>query len=384
MPTGEREMKTPLPVPTPCYLVDCDQLRRNLQCLATVASAADCKILLALKAFALPCVFPLVRKYLHGASASSGNEARLARTCFGGELHFYTPVCTRADVEALLALEPDCFTFNSDRQRIQYQHIVAGAGCRRCGIRIRPARSGTRHRIYNTCGPLSHFGMPASEVLRTDLKGVNGALVHIHTEDNFQSLADSVDLLTAEFGFLLERLQWLNLGGGQLITAPDYDLAALCDLLRDLKRRYGLEIYLEPGQAVVLNAGFLITTVLEIVDNEVPVAIVDASAIAHLPDFVHTKYSLHVSGAGPAGTYPHRYRLVGRSCSSLDVLGEFSFATPLEVGMQLAVENQADYTLVQANTFNGIDLPSVALMEADTCRVVKTSGYEEYRRRWGD
>jgi carboxynorspermidine decarboxylase len=375
-------MSESIPVPTPCYVIDYDQLQRNLRCLATVASTAECKILLALKAFALPCVFPLIRQYLHGACASSINEARLARTLFGGELHFYAPAYRAADVEVLLALQPDSFTFNSCRQLNQYQRVIAGAGFRRCGIRLRPTRSGTRNSSYNTCGPLSRFGVLASEAERTDLKGVNGALIHVHTEDYFQSLVESVETMESEFGFLLKRLEWLNLGGGQLITAPDYELAGLCDLLRDLKRRYRVEIYMEPGQAVVLNAGALVTTVLDIIDNEVPVAIVDASAIAHLPDFVQTKYPIRVRGAGPLGTYSHSYRLAGSSCSSLDVLGDFSFAMPLEVGMQLIVENQADYTLVQANTFNGINLPGVAITEGNQCQVVKTFGYEEYRSRW--
>jgi carboxynorspermidine decarboxylase len=371
-----------LPVPTPCYVIDYSRLQTNLRCLADVARTADCRILLALKAFALPCVFPLIRQYLHGTCASSVNEARVARTLFGGELHIYAPAYRPADVEALLGLEPESFTFNSARQLSQYRSVIGGAGFRRCGIRLRPTRSGTRSSTYNTSGPLSRFGILASEAVHTDLEGVNGALIHIHTEDYVQSLAESLDTIESEFGFLLKRLEWLNLGGGQLITAPDYEVAALCDLLRDLKRRYRVEIYLEPGQAVVLNAGALVTTVLDIVDNEVPVAIVDASAMAHLPEFVHTRYSIRVRGAGPVGTYPHLYRLAGSSCSSLDVLGDFSFAMPLEVGMQLILENQADYTLVQANTFNGINLPSVAIIEGNTCRVVRTFGYEEYRCRW--
>jgi len=371
-----------LPVPTPCFVIDLDQLQRNLGLLADLARVAECRILLALKAFALPYVLPLIGRHLQGASVSSLNEARLARELLGGELHVYAPAYRPGELAALLELAPDTLSFNSLSQRETHRAMVAASTGLSCGLRLRPTHSGSRHPIYRACGADSRFGIPARELRDADLSGVHGALLHVHCQDDRAALAQSLRILEAEFAFLLPRLSWLNLGGGQLLTAPEYERAALSELLRDLRRRYRLQLYLEPGQAVVWEAATLVTTVLDVVQGAIPVLILDASAIAHVPDFLHAGHAITVCGAGPPDAHPYRYRLAGSSCSSLDMFGEFSFPQPLRAGAQLILTNQADYTLVQANTFNGIDLPNIALLEQGRYRLVRRFGSDEYRTRW--
>ena len=372
----------PIPIPTPCFVIDLDQLQRNLLVLSELARAAECRILLALKAFALPYALPLIGRHLHGASVGSLNEARLARERLGGELHVYAPAFRPAQFGELLDLAPTTLTFNSLSQMERYRAAVAARTDVSCGLRLRPTRSGSRHPVYRTCGADSRFGVPAHELSGADLSGVHGALVHVHCQDDRAALAESLRILESEFAFLLSRVSWLNLGGGQLLTAPEYERAALCELLRDLQRRYRLQLYLEPGQAVVWQAATLVTTVLDVVEGAAPVLLLDASAIAHIPDFLHAGHAVAVRDAGPPGVHPFRYRLAGSSCSSLDVFGEFSFAQPVQPGAQLIFMNQADYTLVQANTFNGIDLPNIAVLEEGRYRLVRAFGANEYHTRW--
>jgi len=372
----------PVAIPTPCFVIDLEQLQRNLRVLSELARATECRILLALKAFALPYALPLIGRHLQGASVGSLNEARLARERLGGELHVYAPAFRPAEFAPLLDLAPTTLTFNSLSQRERYRAAVAARADVSCGLRLRPTRSGSRHPIYRTCGADSRFGVPAHGLRDADLSGVHGALLHVHCQDDRVALAESLRILEAEFAFLLPRLAWLNLGGGQLLTAPEYERARLCELLQDLQRRYRLQLYLEPGQAVVWEVATLVTTVLDVVEDAVPVLVLDASAIAHIPDFLHAGHAIAVRDAGPPGEHPFRYRLVGSSCSSLDVFGEFSFAQPLRPGAQLAFLNQADYTLVQANTFNGIDLPNIAVLEEGRYRLVRDFGANEYRTRW--
>jgi carboxynorspermidine decarboxylase len=372
----------PLPVPTPCFVIDLDQLQRNLLLLSELARATECRILLAMKAFALPYVLPLIGRHLQGASVSSLNEARLARELLGGELHVYAPAYRPGEFAPLLDLAPNALTFNSLSQRETHRAAVTRSTHLSCGLRLRPTHSGSRHPIYRTCGADTRFGVPAHELRDADLSGVHGALLHVHCQDDRPALAESLRILEAEFAFLLPHLSWLNLGGGQLLTAPEYERAALCELLHDLQRRHRLQLYLEPGQAVVWEAASLVTTVLDVVEGAVPVLILDASAIAHTPDFLHAGHAIAVRGAGPPGAHPYRYHLAGSSCSSLDMFGEFSFAQPLQAGAQLILMNQADYTLVQANTFNGIDLPNIAVLEQGQYRLVRRFGAEEYRTRW--
>jgi carboxynorspermidine decarboxylase len=372
----------PLPVPTPCFVIDLDQLERNLRLLCELGRTADCRVLLAMKAFALPQVLPLIGRYLHGASVSSLSEARLARELIGGDLHMYAPAYRPSEFEPLLALAPDALIYNSLSQWNTYRAAAAACPGLSCGLRLRPTHSGSRHPVYRACGTDSPFGVPSDELRGTNLSGVHGALVHVHCQDDRAAFGESLRIVEAEFDFLLSRLSWLNLGGGQLLTTHGYELEALCDLLRELKRRYRLELYLEPGQAVVWEVATLVTTVLDVVQGPVPVAILDASAIAHVPDFLHAGHALDVREAGAPGTHSYRYRLSGCSCSSLDVFGEFAFAKPLRVGAQVTFLNQADYTLVQANTFNGIDLPNVAVLEDGQCHVIRRFGAGEYRARW--
>lgn len=372
----------PLPVPTPCFVIDLDQLQRNLLLLSELARAAECRILLALKAFALPYVLPLIGRHLQGASVSSVNEARLARELLGGELHVYAPAYRSGEVARLLELAPNTLSFNSLSQRETHRGALAASTDVSCGLRLRPTHSGSRHPVYRNCGAESRFGIPARALRDADLSGVQGALVHVHCQDDRPALAESLRILEAEFAFLLPRLSWLNLGGGQLLTAAGYERAALCELLQDLRRRYRLQLYLEPGQAVVWETATLVTTVLDVLEGAVPVLILDASAIAHVPDFLHAGHAIAVREAGQPGVHPYRYRLAGSSCSSLDTFGEFSFAQPVQAGAQLSLMNQADYTLVQANTFNGIDLPNIAVLEQGEYRLVRGFGAEEYRTRW--
>ena len=366
---------------TPAFVVDEGLLKRNLELLADVARRAGCKILLAQKAFSMYRCYPLIRQYLAGSTASGLYEARLGREEFGGEVHVFKPAYTEEEFEALLAVA-DHLVFNSPRQVEKYAARARAAG-KQVGLRVNPEHSTQEgHAIYDPCAPGSRLGTTLANFDPAQLPLLDGLHMHTLCEQDSDDLESTVQALEEKFGPYLHGLKWLNLGGGHHITRPGYDVERLVKLVRRLHETYGVEVYLEPGEAVVLNAGFLVSQVLEVVHNGMDIAILDASAACHMPDVLEMPYRPPVRGSGQPGEKAHTYRLAGPTCLAGDVIGDYSFDEPLEEGSRIVLEDMALYTMVKTNTFNGMPLPDLCLRHEDgTLELVRRFGYEDFKGR---
>jgi carboxynorspermidine decarboxylase len=369
-------------VPTPSYVVDVAALERNLQTLDAVQKRTGCRIIMALKGFAMFSLFPRIRRTLHGIAASSLDEARLGFEEFAREVHVFAPAFRDSEFEELCRYS-DHLVFNSFSQWDRFRDRVSVAGkAIRCGIRVNPEHSEVKVPIYDPCGPNSRLGVTLANFRPDGLEGISGLHFHNLCELNADSLQRTLEAFERKFGRFLAGMEWVNLGGGHHITRPDYDVDLLCDLIIDFKRRYPLEVYLEPGEAIALNTGVLVATVLDIIQNEMEIAILDTSAAAHMPDVLEMPYRPSIAGAGEPGEYPHSYRLGGMTCLAGDVIGDYSFRDPLQPGSRVVFLDMAHYTMVKNNTFNGVRLPSIAIQEPDgAVRIVRTFRYEDYRNR---
>jgi carboxynorspermidine decarboxylase len=369
-------------IPTPCYIVDEAALERNLKILDSVQKRTGCKILMALKGFAMFSVFPLTRRYLHGVAASSLDEARLGFEEFGKEVHLFAPAYRESELDELLAYS-DHVVFNSFSQWNSHKFKVFDHQKPvRCGIRVNPEHSEVKTLIYDPCASYSRLGVTRANFREADLDGISGLHFHTLCELNADSLARTLPVFEEKFGEFLKDMQWMNFGGGHHITREDYNIDLLCDLIIDFKKRYGLEVYLEPGEAIALNTGILATTVLDIIHNKMDIAILDTSAAAHMPDVLEMPYRPEIAGAGKPDEHPYTYRLGGMTCLAGDVIGDYSFPQRLKVGSKLVFMDMAHYTMVKNNTFNGVRLPFIAVREAQgKVRIVREFGYEDYRNR---
>ena len=367
---------------TPCYVVDEELLEENLRVLDSVQTRTGCKILLALKACAMFSLFPLIGRYLNGVAASSLHEARLGFEEFGKEVHIFSPAYTEREFGQILSLA-DHIVFNSFSQWMSLKaKIPAEARRKKFAIRVNPEHSEVGTAIYDPCAPFSRLGVTRANFRPAELDGISGLHFHTLCELDADALARTLAVFEEKFGEFVYRMEWLNLGGGHHITRPGYDLDLLCSLISRLSAKYGVVIYLEPGEAIALNAGFLVASVLDIIDNGMKIAILDTSAAAHMPDVLEMPYRPEVAGAARPGAYPYTYRLGGLSCLAGDFTGDYSFSEPLEVGSKVVFLDMGHYTLVKNNTFNGVGLPSIALRKrGGGLRVVREFGYEEYRRR---
>lgn len=373
---------------TPCYLIDLGALRKNLEILASVQERAGCKILLALKGFAAWGTFPLAHRYLSGVAASSPHEARLGREEFcagdpGKEVHAYAPAYSEADIAELVP-HVDHVVFNSVAQYRRLGPLVRAAGRGiELGVRVNPQHSEVKVALYDPCSRFSRLGITASEFDAAALEGLDG--IHFHTlcELGSDALERTMAAVEERFGEHLRRVKWINLGGGHHITRPDYDIDRLVRIVSGVKERYGVDVYLEPGEAVALNAGVLVSSVLDVTHNERDIAILDTSATAHMPDVLEMPYRPRIIGSGEAGELAHTVRLGGLTCLAGDVIGDYSFERPLAVGDKLVFLDMAIYTMVKNTTFNGVRLPSIATYDPDTGRieVLRRFGYEDYKSR---
>ena len=371
-------------VPTPCYVCDEAALQRNCELLARVQQESGGRIILALKGFAMFSVFPLVHRYLVGTTASSLNEARLGAEEFGGEVHVYAPAYTDAEMPDLLALAHH-ITFNSFSQWRRFRALVAATDGRvQAAVRINPEHSEVKTKLYDPCAPGSRLGVTLAEFREEDMAGLTGLHFHTLCELNADALERTLAAVEAKFGRFLSRVQWVNFGGGHHITRPDYDVARLIHLIRDFRTRHNVAVYLEPGEAIALNTGVLVTSVLDLVRNSgVDIAILDTSATAHMPDVIEMPYRPQIVGADLPGKLPHTYRLGGLTCLAGDVIGDYSFPRPLAIGDKLVFLDMAHYTMVKNTTFNGVPLPAIAVANTATgaFRVVRRFGYPDYRNR---
>lgn len=369
-------------IPTPCYVIDEVALEKNLQVLDSVQRRTGCKIIMALKGFAMFSVFPLIREYLHGVTASSLDEARLGFRKFGREVHVFAPAYRESEFGELLGYA-NHLVFNSFSQWNRFKGWVAKSGRNiACGMRVNPEHSEVSVPLYDPCGPFSRLGVTRANFEADNLQGLSGLHFHTLCELNADSLARTLPVFEEKFGDFLQGMQWVNFGGGHHITRQDYDVDLLCRLIDDFKRRYPVEVYLEPGEAIALNTGVLVASVLDIVHNGMDIAILDTSAAAHMPDVLEMPYRPEIDGAGKPGDYPYTYRLGGMTCLAGDIIGDYSFPEPLSVGSRIVLLDMAHYTMVKNNTFNGVRLPSIAIRDrSGAVRVIRQFGYEDYRNR---
>ena len=366
---------------TPYFLVDEGLLVRNLEILQDVAEQSGCKILLAQKAFSMFSCYPLIRRYLAGTTASGVYEARLGHEEFGGETHVFSPAYRPDEFEVLLRYADD-FVFNSPAQVRKYAEKARAAG-KSVGLRVNPECSTQEgHAIYDPCAPGSRLGTTAENFDPALLPLLDGLHFHTLCELGADALETTLAAFEEKFGRWLPGLKWLNLGGGHHITRDDYDRALLIRLVRRLRETYGVEVYLEPGEAVVLNAGFLVSQVLEIVHNGMDIAILDTSAACHMPDVLEMPYRPPVLDSGEAGEKAHTYRFAGPTCLAGDVIGDYSFDRPLREGDFVVFGDMALYTMVKTNTFNGMPLPSIVLRTREgACRLIRSFDYADFKSR---
>lgn len=367
-------------VETPCYVVDEKSLIENLVILRDVADRAGCKILLAQKAFSMFAVYPLIGRYLDGTTASGLFEAKLGFEEMGKETHVFSAAYMEKEFEEVTEI-CDHITFNSFAQWQKYGKRALAAG-KSCGIRVNPQHSTQAHGIYDPCAKGSRLGV-TRENFRTDLlEGIEGLHFHTLCEQNSDALIETLAAVEEQFGEFLPQMKWVNFGGGHHITREDYDREALIDCILRFKEKYHLEVYLEPGEAVALNAGYLVSSVLDVVHNGIDIALLDASAACHMPDVIEMPYRPPLWQGGEPKEKPHTYRLAGATCLAGDVIGDYSFAQPLSVGDKLIFMDMAIYSMVKNNTFNGMCLPSTAVLkENGELDIIRKFGYEDFKGR---
>lgn len=371
---------------TPCFVTDLGALEANLEILADVQHRAGCTILLALKGFAQWSTFPLVRQRLAGATASSVAEARLAREELGGEVHAYAPAYSDGEMRELVTLA-DHIVLNSPGQWRRHRPVLEQA--RRagrsisCGLRVNHEHQEVEVALYDPAAPCSRLGTTRTNLAPGDLDGLAGLHFHTLCQVNSDALERAVAAFEHKFGEFIPQMAWVNFGGGHHITRPDYDRERLVRLVREFRARWNVQVYLEPGEAIALGTGVLVASVLDLVHNDMDIAILDTSATAHMPDVLEMPYRPVILDAGEPGAKPHTYRLGGMTCLAGDVIGDYSFDRRLAIGDKLVFLDMAHYTMVKTTTFNGVRLPSIATHDPSARRITvhRRFGYRDYRDR---
>jgi len=366
---------------TPCFVTDLGALEANLKLLRSVMDRSGCTILLALKGFAQWSTFPLVRRYLAGATSSSVAEARLAREELGGEVHAYAPAYSDSEMAELVTLA-DHIVLNSPAQWRRHRAAIERAG-RAAGLRVNHEHQEVEVALYDPAGTCSRLGTTRSNVRAEDLDGLDGLHFHTLCQTNSDALERAVAAFEAKFGDFIPRMKWVNFGGGHHITRPDYDVERLVRVLRGFRDKWSVPVYLEPGEAVALGAGVLVAQVMDTFHNGMDIAILDTSATAHMPDVLEMPYRPIIVGAGEPGEKAHTYKLGGMTCLAGDVIGDYSFDRPLQIGDKLVFLDMAHYTMVKTTTFNGVRLPSIATHDPATKQITvhRRFGYRDYRDR---
>jgi carboxynorspermidine decarboxylase len=371
---------------TPCFVTDLGALEANLKILADIQARARCTILLALKGFAQWSTFPLVKRYLAGATSSSVAEARLAREELGGEVHAYAPAYTDGEVRELVTLA-DHIVLNTPSQWRRHRAAIEKA--RRagrsisCGLRVNHEHQEVEVALYDPAAPCSRLGTTRRNLTAEDLDGIDGLHFHTLCQVNSDALERAIAAFELQFADFIPQMDWVNFGGGHHITRPDYDRERLVRLINQFRGKWNVEVYLEPGEAIALGAGVLVASVLDIMHNGMDIAILDTSATAHMPDVLEMPYRPVIVDAGEPGQRAHTYRLGGMTCLAGDVIGDYSFDRRLAIGDKLVFLDMAHYTMVKTTTFNGVRLPSIATHDPATRRITvhRRFGYHDYRDR---
>ena len=368
-------------VPTPSYIIDLGKLEENCRILQEVQEKTGSKVLLAQKAYSLYKTYPLISQYLSGTTASGLYEAKLAREEFPGEVHVFAPAFKESDMEELLQIS-DHIDFNSERQLRKYGQRCREAGIS-VGLRLNPQCSTQGdHALYDPCAPGSRFGVTSDKIPSDLLELVDGLHFHTLCEQGADDLQTTLKAVEEQFGAYLHQVKWLNMGGGHHITREDYDVDLLISEIKRIRETYNLDVYVEPGEAIALNAGYLATEVLDIVENGIETLVLDASASCHMPDVLEMPYRPPLRDSFEAQEKPYTYRLSSNTCLTGDIIGDYSFEKPIEIGDRLYFEDMAIYSFVKNNTFNGIGLPSLYLMYKEVeCNLVKAFGYQDFKER---
>lgn len=369
-------------LPSPCWLLEETLLISNLECLKNIKEQTGAKILLALKGYALWKSFPIVKPYLDGCCASGLHEAKLADETFSKEVHTYSPAFKEEEIEEIATISHH-MVFNSPAQfkRFASQAKTVNPSLS-LGLRVNPEYSQSPKEIYNPCGLYSRLGTTLSNMDENILQHCDGLHFHALCEQDSTALEAVLENFEAKFGSYIPRMKWINFGGGHHITRKGYDTDKLITLINRFKTKYNVEVYLEPGEAIGWETGTLISTVLDIVHNGIDIAILDTSAEAHMPDTIIMPYRAEVRDAGEAGEKVYTYRLGGNTCLAGDIMGDYSFDTPLQIGDKIIFEDQMHYTMVKASTFNGVKLPSIAIEKTNgEIEILREFGYEDFKER---
>lgn len=371
-----------LKVQTPCYVVDEQELIRNLEILRSVEERSGGKVLLAQKAFSMYSVYPLISRYLSGTTASGLFEAKLAREEFCGEVHVFSPAYKQEEMDELVKIA-DHIVFNSFRQWKKYRSQVKACGREiSCGLRVNPQYSEIETEIYNPCAVNSRLGITPEQFDESLLEGIDGLHFHTMCEQDSDVLERTLLRFEEKFGKYLYKMKWVNFGGGHHITRSGYDIDRLVKCIKHISEKYGVQVYVEPGEAVALNAGYLVSQVLDTGKNGMEYAIVDTSAACHMPDVLEMPYRPNIIGSGMSGEKEYTYRLGGPTCLAGDIIGDYSFDKPLTEGDRLVFCDMAIYSMVKNNTFNGMPLPSIYLNTAEgELKLVKQFGYDDFKQR---
>ncbi|QNK90271.1 carboxynorspermidine decarboxylase [Sporosarcina sp. resist] len=369
-------------LPSPCYVVDEGLLIKNLEKMKSVIDQTGCKILLAQKGFSMFSVYPLIGEYLNGVTSSSVHEARLGFEEMGKEVHTYAPAFSETEIDEILTYS-DHIVFNSFQQYNQFKEKIKNHPKKiEIGLRINPEYSEIEVDMYNPCFSHSRFGVTLENFEADQLEGIDGLHFHTMCEQNSDTLERTVQVVDEKFGEYIKNMKWINFGGGHHITRPDYDIETLIRSILFMKNKYGVQVYLEPGEAVALNTGYLVATVLDTLHNGMPIAILDTSAACHMPDVLEMPYRPEIIGAGMPNEKAYTYRFGGPTCLAGDVIGDYSFDEPLKPGDKLVFCDMGHYSMVKNNTFNGVNLPSIALNTVSNgIQVIKQFGYDDFRNR---
>lgn len=371
---------------TPCYVIDESRLIKNLKILKSVQDKTSCKILLAQKAFSNFNFYPLISKYISGTTSSGLHEAWLSADYMpGSENHIFAPAFTKKDMAEIVKI-CDHIVFNSFNQWQIHRETVKNCGRNiECGIRINPEYSEIETDIYNPCFYGSRMGVTIDNFNELLLDGISGLHFHTMCEQNSDTLERTIKVVDDKFGKYLKNMKWINFGGGHHITREDYDINILIKCIMYFKNKYSLQVYLEPGEAVALNAGYLVTSVMDILHNGIDIAIIDGSAACHMPDVLEMPYRPKIMFSGKPNDYQYTYRLGGNTCLAGDIIGDYSFNEPLKIGDKLILEDMAIYSTVKNNTFNGINLPSISSLQKDgSIKMLCEFGYDDFAKRLGN
>ena len=373
-------------LPSPCFVVDEVAVEGNLQTLNQVAQDSGAKILTALKAFSMWKLAPLVSRHLSGICASGLHEVRLGRDYYDGEVHVFSAAYAEDDLQEILEIA-DHLVFNSCAPWLRYRPLALEAQAHRptlkFGLRINPEHSEGTVPLYDPCTLGSRLGIPLSQLDEGALEHITGLHFHTLCEQDFPPLQRTLQAVEEKFGHLLKRMEWVNFGGGHHITRPDYQRDELVECVRTFSLKYGVQVYLEPGEAIALGTGVLVSEVLDLSWNQLPQAILDSSTTCHMPDVLEMPYRPEVLGASEAGVQANTYRLGGLTCLAGDVMGDYSFPEPLSIGQRLVFSDMAHYTMVKTSTFNGTKLPALAIWNSNTdhLEIVREFGYDDFKNR---